>query len=81
MVNRDTNPPTLEVYPDVTGTLSDANAIAYYARCRETQTQSVKARYADLLWEALRVKRDKKAYLWQAANTYLIWYVFHKGKG
>jgi len=86
MVNRDTNPPTLEVYPDVTGTLSDANAIAYYkARCRETQNPIRKARYADLLWEALRVKRDKKAYIYarQAANTYLdlvSWY-FTKERG
>ncbi len=74
LVNRDTNPPTLEIYPDVKGTLSDDNAVTYYqARCEETKNPIRKARYADLLWEALRVKRDRKAYSYalQAGNTYL----------
>ena len=74
MVNRDTNPPTLEIYPDVNGTLSDDNAVTYYqARCDETKNPIRKARYADLLWEALRVKRDRKAYSYalQAGNAYL----------
>ena len=74
MVNRDTNPPTLEIYPDVNGTLSDDNAVTYYqARCYETKNPIRKARYADLLWEALRVKRDRKAYSYalQAGNAYL----------
>jgi hypothetical protein len=74
LVNRDTNPPTLEIYPDVKGTLSDDNAVIYYqARCNETKNPIRKARYADLLWEALHVKRDRRAYSYaiQAGNAYL----------
>ena len=74
LVNRNTNPPTLEIYPDVKGTLSDENAITYYqARCNETQNPIRQARYADLLWEALLVKGDRKAYSYalQAGNVYL----------
>jgi len=64
----------LEIYPDVKGTLSDDNAVTYYqARYEEKKNPIRKARYADLLWEALRVKRDRKAYSYalQAGNTYL----------
>lgn len=74
MENRNTDPPTLEIYPDVYRTLSDDDAVTYYkTRFTETKNPIRKARYADLLWEALRVKKDKNAYSYalQAADIYL----------
>ena len=62
MVNRDTNPPTLEIYPDVKGTLSDDNAVTYYqARYEETKNPIRKARYADLLSRVLQLEKNKNA--------------------
>lgn len=74
IVDRDTDPPSMRIYPDVQGTLSDDNAIEYYQmRFQETQNIIRKARYADLLWEALRARNDRSAYHFaiEAANAYL----------
>jgi hypothetical protein len=73
-INRETNPPTLFIYPDVGGTLSDDNAVSYYqARFNNTKNPIRKARFADLVWEALRSKHDRNAYIFgiEAGNAYL----------
>ncbi len=73
-VNRDTDPFTLDIYPDVKETLKDDNAITYYIdRFNETSNPIRKARFADLLWEALKIKGDRHAYKYgiEAGRAYL----------
>ena len=74
MVNRDTDPPSLMIYPDVQGTLTEDEAVAYYqTRFLETKNIIRKARYADLIWESLRARKSKDAYKFgiEAANIYV----------
>lgn len=74
MVDRESDPPSLLIYPDVQGTLADNDAVAYYQdRFQKTENIIRKARYADLIWETLRVTDNREAYQYglDAARSYL----------
>jgi hypothetical protein len=74
MVDRDTDPSLLRIYPDVQGTLANDDAVAYYiSRYKETSNIIRKTRFADLLWEALKSRKSKEAYKYglEAANLYI----------
>lgn len=72
--DRSTNPPSVLVYPDVVGLLSNEQAITYYrARVQATQNPIRKARYADIVWTALNQQGGREAYRYalEAAPSYL----------
>lgn len=74
LVNRDTDPPTMNIYPDVDGLISNEPAVAYYSQRSEKTSNPVrKARYADIAWTALSKRHDREAYRYgiQAARSYL----------
>jgi hypothetical protein len=73
LVNRDTEPPTMDIYPDVAALMADQQAIAYFRqRAQDTSNPIRKARYADFIWCASK-GQDKDAYRYaiEAANAYL----------
>lgn len=74
MRNDETDPPTVEVYPDVEELLADNQAISYYSkRLEETPNPIRKARYADLIWVALKRQSDPKSFQYgvKAVGAYL----------
>lgn len=72
--NKDTDPPTANIHPDVTSLMNEEHAIAYYRHRAETTPNPIrKARYADFVWVALKRQGNRDGYRYglEAADAYL----------